>query len=82
MLPAPIWEVFHPDDGKTIGYAAAWHWLPAIEAVACAACRDPRPLDAELLRLEMVGEPSMGAVRFQGDVQLIKLNQEDTKVPK
>lgn len=82
MTPAPIWEVFHPIDGKPIGYAAAWHWLPAIEAIACAVRCDPRPLDAELLPLEMVGEPSMGVLRFQGDVQLIKRNQNDTKVQK
>lgn len=64
-LPAPIWEVFHPADGLPIGHTAAWHWLDAIEAVARASARDPRPLDAELVTLEMTGEPLLaGAVRL------------------
>lgn len=56
ITPAPLWEVFHPADGRPIGYTAAWHWEPAISAVAHAAKRDPRPLDAELVQLEVFAE--------------------------
>lgn len=64
-LPAPIWEVFHPADGLPIGHTAAWHWLEAIEAVALASARDSRLLDAELVPLEMTGEPlHAGVVRL------------------
>ena len=70
MIPAPVWEVFHPADGRPIGYAAAWHWLTAIEAVACACACDPGPLDAELLRLELIGDPMQA-----GTVRLIEFRE-------
>ena len=65
ITPAPLWEVFHPADGRPIGYTAAWHWEPAINAVAHAADRDPRTLDAELVPLEVFAEGlPVGCVRL------------------
>lgn len=65
LTPAPLWEVFHPSDGKPIGHAAAWHHEPAIAAVAQAARIDPRPLDAELVPLDLFSESlPAGAARL------------------
>lgn len=65
----PVWEVFDPRDGATIGYARGSSYAAAIGTVAELAGRPQNHLDADLVpieRLDLVGSGVPRIVRVEG----------------